>query len=256
MRRHALAQSCDAVFKDGLFRMIHAMMELALVANKKGLLALDEGVQSIPSDICFYSDIQSAVCNVCEGTDAEDLIEILTSRYWTKNLQGGNALVYYFVVLSVVRIQDGILTYQLEQLLTACLSEENRVAYEECRKQQKNKEHEPDELERLLNYEPDIGNGGILIVKRFLEEKIECADATDLKRTVRNAAESDLVISLKGLSISARKKLLSAIPEHRAKEYARDCERMGPVRKIDVMAAMAELITFFEDQPVRRAEKK
>ncbi len=213
MRKHALIQSKDSVFEDGLFHIIHAMMELTFAANKEGLLALEEAAQSIPSGIRFYQDIQTAVSIVCSGAEPEDLIETLTSRYWSKNLQGEDALIYYMVILSVVRIQDGISAWQLEQLLTACLSEGSMTAYEVCKKQQKDREREPDELENLI----------------------------------RNASESDLLISFKGLSIPAKKKLLSVIPEYKAKEYAGRCEYMGPVRQADVVASMAKLICFFKN---------
>lgn len=256
VRKHALMQSKDAVFEDGLFHIIHAMMELVFAANKEGLLALEEAAQSIPSGIRFYQDIQTAVSIVYSGAEPEDLIEMLTSRYWSKNLQGEDALIYYMVILSVVRIQDGISAWQLEQLLTACLPEGSMAAYEVCKKHQKDSEHEPDELDRLFNCDSNVGEGGILIVKRLLEEKIEYADEKELKKVIRNASESDLLISLKGLSIPAKKKLLSVIPEYKAKEYAGRCEYMGPVRQTDVVASMAELICFFENQPVRSDERK
>ena len=83
-------------------------------------------------------------------------------------------------------------------------------------------------------------------MKELLEKRIEHSDEKILKRVIRDAREPDLVISLKGLSIPARRKLFSVIPDGKADEYAGDCEYMGPVRQIDVMAAMSELIVVFE----------
>jgi len=103
-------------------------------------------------------------------------------------------------------------------------------------------------LEHLLNSEPDIGEGGILVVKRLLEEKIELAGVRALKGVICEAKDNCLEISLKGLSVHARRKLFSVISDYKADEYAGHCEYMGPVRQIDVMASMSELIAVFEKQ--------
>ncbi|MDE7476512.1 MAG: hypothetical protein K2M91_00940 [Lachnospiraceae bacterium] len=101
-------------------------------------------------------------------------------------------------------------------------------------------------MEALLNHDANIGEGGILVVKRLLEEKIELADAQTLQGVICDAKDTDLEISLKGLCVNAKRKLFSVISDYKADEYARHCEEMGPVRQIDVMAAMSELIAVFE----------
>lgn len=40
--------------------------------------------------------------------------------------------------------------------------------------------------------------------------------------------------------------LFSVIPDDKVDEYAENCEYMGPVRKINIMGALAELIVVFE----------
>lgn len=235
-----------------LFSMMHHMDLLVRTARKEGLLALEDAAKEIPAEIRFYQDIQSAVSYVCGGLEGEDIIEILTARYWIKNLQGEDALLYFMMILSVIRIQDGVPPYLLECLLIACLPDDAAEKYKEYKKQYPSAETEKTPVEALLSHEPDIGEGGILVVKRLLEEKIELADVQTLKGMIHDAKGTDLEVSLKGLSVHAIKKIFSTMPDYKADEYASNCEYMGPVRKIDVMASMSELIAIFE----KRAENK
>lgn len=246
VRKDAFAKSRDVEQGERLFCVMHYVDILVWTVRKEGLLALEEAAKEIPLETGFYQDIQYAVSLCVDGLDPEDLMEILTARYWRKNLQGEDALLYYMIILSMVRIQAGISPSRMESLLMACLSDETAGKYAEYKKQHKYLAREETPMELLLNHDPSLGEGGILVVKELLEKRIEHSDEKILKRVIRDARESDLVISLKGLSIPARRKLFSVIPDSKADEYAGDCEYMGPVRQIDVMAAMSELITVFE----------
>lgn len=88
-----------------------------------------------------------------------------------------------------------------------------------------------------------------------MEEKIELADVQTLKGAICEAEDTDLIISLKGLSIHARRKLFSVISDYKADEYASHCEYMG-VRQIDVMAFMSEQIACICAAPHRTLKEK
>lgn len=248
IRKDVFAKSRDAEYGERLFSMMHHMDLLARTARKEGLLALADAAGEIPPEVEFYQDIQSAVSYVCDGLEGEDIIEILTARYYIKDLQGEDALLYFMMILSIIRIQDGASHELLECLLMAYLPDGAAKKYTECKKQYQPAGQEQTPLEILLSHDPDIGEGGILVVKRLLEEKIELADVRTLKGVICEAEDTDLAISLKGLSVHARRKLFSVISDYKADEYAGHCEYMGPVRQIDVMASMSELIAVFEKQ--------
>ena len=207
-----------------------------------------DAVKEIPSEIGFYQDIQSAVFYICDGIQGEDVIEILSARYWIKNLRGEDALLYFMIILSIIRIQDCTPPHLLESLLMSCLPDGVAEKYTEYKKQYQAERQEETPLEHLLNSEPDIGEGGILVVKRLLEEKIELAGVRALKGVICEAKDNCLEISLKGLSVHARKRLFSVISDYKAEEYANNCYYMGPVRQIDIMASMSELIALFENR--------
>ncbi len=150
------------------------------------------------------------------------------------------------LILSIIRIQDGTPHYLLECLFMVYLPDDVAEKYTEYKKQYQSARQEQTPLEILLSHGPNIGEGGVLVVKRLLEEKIELADVQTLKGVICKAEDTDLVISLKGLSVHARRKLFSVISDYKVDEYASHCEYMGSVRQIDVMASMSELIAVFE----------
>lgn len=227
------------------FDMIHLMLELNKIARKEGLLALEEAVGKLPPETIFYKDVQSSLTFVVDGIDSEDVTELLTSRYFAKNLQGDDAMLYFLMISAVIRIQSGTPQHLLEFLLVVCLPDGAAEQYETYKKQFP-QESKPTPREHLLASSPNFEKGGILIVKELLEEKIEQADVEILKKVIKERGENDIPIALKGLSIPAKKKLFSALPVHKADELAEECEFMGPVRAIDVMAAFAELAAVFK----------
>lgn len=246
IRKDVFVKSKDAEYGERLFSMMYHMGLLARIARKEGLLALVDAAKAIPPEVEFYQDIQSAVSYICDGLEGEDIIEILTARYCIKDLQGEDALLYFMMILSIIRIQDGTPHYLLECLLMAYLPDGVAERYTEYKRQYQPARKEQTPLEILLSHDPNIGEGGILVVKRLLEENIELADVQTLKGVICEAEDTDLAISLKGLSVHARRKLFSVMPDYKADEYASHCEYMGPVQQIDVMASMSELIAVFE----------
>lgn len=230
------------------FGMIYLMHELNISARKGGLLELEEAVEKLPPETAFYQDVQSAASAVADGFDLEDLTELLTSWYWAKNLQGDDALLYFMMISSFIRIILDTPPYLLECLLLACLPDGAARQYAVYKKQFP-QEAKPTPRERLLGRNPDFKGSGILVVKELLEKKIEQADSSVLKKVIKESNETDILLALKGLSIPAKKKLFSVLSEYRADKYAEDSEYMGPVREIDVMAAFAELAAAFEKQP-------
>lgn len=227
------------------FDMIHLMLELNKTVRKEGLLALEEAMEKFPPETIFYRDVQLSLTSVVDGFDSEDITELLTSRYFAKNLQGDDAMLYFLMIYAVIRIQSGTPQHLLECLLVACLPDEVAEQYKAYKKRFP-QESRPTPKEHLLAINPNFEEGGILVVKELLEEKIEQADVEILKKVMKEYRENDIPIALKGLSIPAKKKLFSVLPEYKADELAEECESMGPVRAIDVMVSLAELTAAFQ----------
>lgn len=160
VRKDVLEKIRDVEHGERLFSMIHHMDLLVRIARKEGLLALEDAAKEIPAEIGFYQDIQSAVSYVCGGWKGEDIIEILTAHYWVKNLQGEDALVYFMMILSIIRIQDGVPPYLLECLLLSYLPDDDDEKYKQYKKRHHSAGLEQTPVEALLSREPDIGEGG------------------------------------------------------------------------------------------------
>lgn len=142
VRRDAFEKSQNAEQGEQLFCLIDTMLGLLQSARKEGMLHLEIAVKEIPQEIRFYRDIQLSVEDLYNGCYNEDLIEILTNRYWAKHLQGEDALLYYMMILSVLKISLGEVPYWLERLLVSCLSDEAAERYSEYKKIHTGKECE------------------------------------------------------------------------------------------------------------------
>lgn len=92
VRKDVFVKLRNAECGERCFSLMHHMDLLMRIARKEGLLALEGAVKEIPSEIGFYQDIQSAVFYICDGIQGEDVIEILSARYWIKNLRGGGKM--------------------------------------------------------------------------------------------------------------------------------------------------------------------
>lgn len=134
VRRDAFEKSKNAKQGEQFFCLIDTMLGLLQSARKEGMLHLEMAVKEIPQEIRFYRDIQLSVEELYNGCCNEDLIEILTNRYWAKNLQGEDALFCYMMILSVLKISQGAAPYWLERLLVSCLSDKAAEKYAEYKK--------------------------------------------------------------------------------------------------------------------------
>lgn len=96
VRKDVFVKLRNAECGERCFSLMHHMDLLTRIARKEGLLALEGAVKEIPSEIGFYQDIQSAVFYICDGIQGEDVIEILSARYWIKNLRGGRCVAVFY----------------------------------------------------------------------------------------------------------------------------------------------------------------
>lgn len=116
VRKDALAKAKGMEVDERFWCMIYHMGRMIQETQKEGLLALDERIKTVPAQIGFGQDLQLAALYVCDALDAEVITEMLTARYWVKDLQGKDALLYFMMILSFLKIQGGSSRYVLENL--------------------------------------------------------------------------------------------------------------------------------------------
>lgn len=126
VRRDAVEKSRDAEISNRAFGMIYLMCNAARIARQEGLSALYEIV--IPSDTAFGDDVRTA-CELASDGNTSRLLKVFTNRYWTKNLQGEDALIYYLLILSVFKIEVGVYPTEIKETLLSCLPDEAAEQY-------------------------------------------------------------------------------------------------------------------------------
>lgn len=134
IRMDALKKSSDAAPDERIFYMIHYMKMLNWVTNVHGCLAVSmmaEMIEDImPAEFNFKGKILFAADLFSSAYAVDELIEILTSRYWANNYQKTDALMYYMLILTMVKLHNRISNVKLEELLKSCLNDKNIEEYE------------------------------------------------------------------------------------------------------------------------------
>lgn len=133
VRRDAIEKSRSAYIGNRTFHMITHMCDIMYTARKRGILDLDPavGFVYIPPEDPFAYDLNLALEYFINCY--EYLTEILTNRYWVKNLQGEDALTYYLMISAFNKMPD----YQpssLETMLLSCIPDEAVERYREYKK--------------------------------------------------------------------------------------------------------------------------
>ena len=133
VRRDAIEKSRNTDIGERTFWLIKEMCEVLYTARKIGILAIDPDVGNvyIPPEAPFSNDIKLALDYVVNSD--EYLTELLTGRYWVKNLQGEDALIYYLLISAANKIPY-LTPEELETLLLSCLPDEAAARYKEYKK--------------------------------------------------------------------------------------------------------------------------
>lgn len=134
VRMDALKKSSDTAPDERIFYMIHYMKMLNWVTNVHGCLAVSmmaEMIENImPAEFNFKGKILFAADLFSSAYGPNELIEILTSRYWANNYQGTDALMYYMLILTMFKMHSLISNIWLEEFLKACLNDKTAEEYE------------------------------------------------------------------------------------------------------------------------------
>lgn len=114
-----------------VYAAVLQMVELERLAEKEGILALDDAADEIRPELAAISILPVGIDYVTSGLNPDLMAEMLTAGYWTKKPQGMEALAFYICIRGLMEIQyTEYSAYHLEKLLTSFLTEECRKGYE------------------------------------------------------------------------------------------------------------------------------
>lgn len=169
VRRDAIKKSQGKVDDERIFQMISYMKLLKQTAYKQGILALEVIAEDIKETASFrflFGDkIYSTVIYYLDYLCIDDVTETLTARYWAENLHEEDALMYYMLIFTLLKITSDINGHVLEGYLTACISEKKAKKYHDRYKEKFDKE-----AEKLYNFH--FGERGETIFDRQKAEAV------------------------------------------------------------------------------------
>lgn len=248
VRMDAFRKAEAAEGGDRLVRLVGNLLILAMTARKEGLLALEEKAEELEKQAEKLHDnfttVMEGVTYVADGMEEEVILDILTARYWRRNVSGIEALMEYLAIGAIAKIPLGEEIWKLEKWLMAHLTEKEREKYlEERHHYIEEKKVTP--LEEMLSSENTFEDPEINCVKSLLEEQIQKASDEKIRGVLEKMDEGDIVCALRGLSIAAKKKICYAVSRRAAESYAESDMYMGPLRCIDILERLAAMLAGF-----------
>jgi len=259
MRAYGLLEEVkkDALRKvDGMkpdrlvYALIQKLISLQRMVFKEGLLALEEAVHELPPEFANLPYMTRGIAEyVITGIDPDLVVEMLETEYWAKNPQGMEALIFYICIRGIMEIQSGQNSpYVLELLLKSVLTEEGRAEYERYKEEEGLAIKPKTPREELEEIDLQFCTKG-KILRKTLEEMLAHVSDGILKKAVckmKNEHESDLELTVKGLSSDYRKRLFSCMSEAWQDQICEDLTCIGPVRAVDIEDAFVCLIDCIE----------
>ena len=231
--------------KNHLLTAMQLVCDLAELARREGLLALEEAVETREAGI-GTEYLKKLILLVVDGTEREDIKKIAMTRYASSLVRDYEALIYLMYLEGALLIQAGENLRLVEEKMKAFLPNGLYEMYgelQEAKLKAEQKEQEENIIERLCKGKKfwNPKDSGYFVMK--LADYTIC-DISDkaLSRLMREVDNMDLALAMKGLSGDARKHIFNCLSERLGKMIAEDMEYMGPVRAVDVLEATQKII--------------
>jgi len=228
-----------------LLDAVKRVIDLGYLARKEGLLALEEAVEYIEND-SIEGYLKQMIILVVDGTDPDMLKGIGLKRYYCSLISDYDALTQLIYLEGALSIQAGENPRIIEETLKVMLP--NSVYNNYCYKREK--EIEEALKERSENLIESLCSGKKLwnskdrgyFVMKLADYAICDIKDKELERLLREIDNTNLALSMKGLSGDARRHIFSCMSKRLGEMIAENMEYMGPVRAVDVLEATQDII--------------
>ncbi|MCM1257099.1 MAG: hypothetical protein NC307_04520 [Roseburia sp.] len=208
------------------------ILEMAHIARKEGLFALEEVSENLGKDD-FWHYFREMIALLIDGTDEEVIEDICLSQYFTLDLKGAEGLVYLIFLRGTLAIQACECEYFLTKRLQSLLPVQVLQIYEP-----KSWNVEPTYAEKV---EELCQRGSVVDRESDVYFFHHMADYTfanltdaDMKRVLKDVPTDDLAKALKGMDGKASKKVFDNLPLRIQEEVVEDMEYMCPIRLMDI----------------------
>jgi hypothetical protein len=214
---------------------VDKIINLASMARKEGLLALEELVDAIDEDSEFKY-LKQMILMVVDGDEPELVEQTGMMVYYADDLRGYEALQYYALLFGMLSIQQGMNPRIIEQSLLSMMPKSVKKAYEKDREERQNarwaaekaidKANGKELIEKVCAEKSKVERGNeAYYLTRLLDYLImEGLDDRALQRVLRDIYDKDLVYILKALSGEARRKIFRNLSEWHAEHVANELD--------------------------------
>lgn len=254
VRKDAIRKSQGKKVTEQVYSAIIQLLKLTKVAYKEGLVALEQEMRddlengTLEPELNNIAILPMGIEYIVDGTEDDVMVEILTTKYWVKNPQGMEALVYYIFIRGMTMIRENLPVYYMETLLTALLPEECIAEFERRKENRIPEQASKTQMEKLLEKELDLSRKSI-IIRNALEEKMDQVAEAVVKAGLQKLDRDDdrwSAFVLRGLSGAGKKKVLSCVSPVRRNAVLETEAYMGPVRVIDIEDTMVKFLECLE----------
>lgn len=246
VRHDALKKARGIQFGEQLFALVEYMDTLNWIARREGLLSLEEEMMKIPQGMKMHKEIQWISNFITNGADPENIIEVVTTRYWLNDFQGEDAFMYYIVIYAMLKLQSGE-HGRLDWLLIEFLPLETREAFYAYQKNV----NEPLVAEQKATMRKNLFEDAPVVDPMCdegveLSGKLRAADYKKMKLVLSKSDNKVLLTAMRGLPTRVRLSILILLSEKLIEMFAEDWLFLEHVTEDEVKQAFIKMLKVFE----------
>lgn len=218
-----------------------ALLWLADVARKEGLLALEEAAESERvAGLILGSELAHMMALVVDGTDPKEVERISLKGYFSRGYEKLEGFVYLLYMDTVLEIQAGENPFVIYENIRSFMPDE--VITELDRLQEEGRKSKirtsEEEWERLFTGEMAAeSDTKDYYIMKLVDHCFICMNCEGISRVLKDIETGDLALVMKGLSGNAIRNIHSNLAAGLAANLLEDMVSMGPVRLCDVAEA-------------------
>ena len=215
-----------------------ALSKLAHLGRIEGLLALeDESDRHEAAGLPLSNELKRMLGFVVNGTDSDILEKIALNRYFSREYQGVDALLYLIYMDTCLEIQAGLLPDLIDEELKALLLENLENDFDVFLNDQNQSlhSHEKSDWEDLFSRSDysDVG-GKVSDDIRLIDKCIVSMSNADMQRLIKEIGKDDFAFYMKIMDGDAVRKLYDNLPRQKRDELYEYSQSFGSMELADI----------------------
>ena len=215
-----------------------ALSKLAHLGRLEGLLALeDESDRHEVSELPLSNELKRMLGFVVNGTDSDILEKTALNRYYSREYQGVDALLYLIYLDTCLEIQAGLLPDLIDEELKALLLENLENDFDVFLNDQNQSlhSHEKSDWEDLFSRSDysDV-SGKVSDDIRLIDKCIVSMSNADMQRLIKEVGKDNIAVYMKIMDGDAVRKLYDNLPRQKRDELYEYSQSFGSMELADI----------------------